>query len=133
MSSLMKEGKKFNYSIIMGQDLISGFQSLSGDNNKLHTDESYAEAKGFSGKVVYGNLLGLMLSYFVGEVLKNEEVMLLSQSIEYKRPVYVDDYIILECEVSFANEAYGVIEFKSKYKNQNDQVVAKGKFSVKFL
>jgi len=129
----MEEGEIFTYSMVMSQEIVNGFQSLSGDNNKLHIDESYAQANGFSGKVVYGNLLGLMVSYLVGEVLKEKEVMLLSQSVEYKRPVYIDDEICVQGEVIFINEAYGIVEFKLTYKNLNDNLVARGKFSVKYL
>ena len=119
--------------MVMSQDIVESFRLLSGDNNLLHTDEFYACKKGYSGKVVYGNILGVMVSYFVGEELKDEEVMLLSQSVKYRYPVYIGDKIFMNSNVVFTNEAFGVVEFKVEYKKKCGKLVATGKISVKHI
>jgi len=130
---LLEGDEIYTCSMVMRQGIVDKFRLLSGDNNMLHTDESYACKKGYSGRVVYGNMLGVMLSYFVGEKLKDQEIMLLSQSIEYRYPVYINDEISMESKVVFTNVVYGIVEFKVKYRNQVDKLVATGKFSVKYI
>ena len=44
----------------------------------------YAIEKGFDSRVVQGNLQNCFISYFIGECLPSKNVMILSQTINFR-------------------------------------------------
>ena len=86
-------GDEIERQIIVSDGLMDDFSKISGDFNPLHTNEEFAKSKGFAGRVAHGNILNLMISSMVGMDLKDDNVMLLSQRVEYKKPMFIDDVI----------------------------------------
>ncbi len=127
------QGDKFNRYMNITRELMNQFSQLSGDLNPLHIDENYARGKGFAGKVVYGNVLGLLLSALVGMNLGYEQVMLVSQRIDFKHPVYIGDTIQLCATISAKSEAVRIIEFGLEFSSEKGIKVATGKCQVRCL
>ena len=124
-------GDKFVEHFIMSAEVHEGFISIFADRHPLHTEESYAAARGFRSKVMHGNILNGFLSYFIGECLPDREVMILSQEIKYQRPVYLGDRLALEAVVVDVHESVNVVEFSCKFRNEADgTVVASAKINV---
>lgn len=124
-------GDKFAVKLAMTEELVKQFGVLSGDMNPLHTDDDYAIKKGFSGKVCYGNILGLLISRMVGMNIGSSEVMLISEKIDFKHPVYVGDIIELRGEVSKTSEAVRIIELELSFWNGLEVKVASGKCQMR--
>ena len=115
------------------KEVYNAFQLCSGDMNPLHTDESFAQQKGFRERVMYGNILNGFISYFVGECLPSKDVIIHNQYIEFKNPVYLNDNLLLEATIDGFYESVNAIEFKFKFYNQNNKVVAKGHIQIGLL
>ena len=125
--------QEFNSTIEITEKLLFTFGELAGDYNPLHTDENYAKSKGYKGKVSYGNILGLLISSLVGESLKEYEVMLISQTINYKKPVYLGDTITLKGVIKEINEVLKVVKVKLQFSNMSGEVCASGDCMVKYF
>jgi len=123
-------GNKFKHSFNINQSIYSGFISLFKDNNLLHTNIEYAKLKGFKGVVMHGNILNGFLSYFIGECLPTKDVIILSQQINYNKPVYLNDNLEFEAEVAEVYESVNLIKFKFLFKNSIGTIVAKGNFQI---
>ncbi|KPE51775.1 hypothetical protein AOB46_07780 [Chryseobacterium indologenes] len=117
----------------MNEHVYRGFISVFEDRNALHTDEEFAKNKGFRSKVMHGNILNGFLSFFIGELLPIEDVMILSQTINFKKPVYLNDILHFEAVVTEQSEAVQVNTFKFKFVNDELQTVASGKIQIKEL
>ena len=126
-------GQSFVRQIKVTKTLLNLFGELAQDFNPLHVNEDYAKQKGFQGRVAYGNILGLMISALVGESLKESQMMLINQSINYKAPVFIEDDITLTAKISDKNDVFEVIELKLEFRNQENKLVAKGKCQAKTL
>lgn len=50
-------------------EVCEHFLLCSQDVNPLHTDYEFAKQKGFPGRVMYGNILNVFISHFIGECL----------------------------------------------------------------
>ncbi len=129
----LKIGQEFFRSIDITEELLMIFGDLAKDHNRIHTDEDYAKSKGFKGKVSYGNILGLLISALVGETLKEYEVMLISQSINYKKPLYLGDIITLKGIIKENNEVLKVVKIKLQFSINSGDVCAAGDCMVKYL
>ena len=131
-TDLYVEGESFTTELKITGHLIKSFADISGDINPLHTDPDYAKEKGFLKTVAYGNLLGLLISTLIGVKLKTREVMLISQTVNYKNPIYEDDTIVLTGSVTNIVSAVNSVELKLIFSNGR-QTVASGMCIFKCL
>ena len=129
----VREDAVFSRALTVTDRLMEAFLSISGDDNPLHTDEAFARAQGFQGRVAYGNLIALMISSLVGVEMKSLNVMLISETIAFRKPVYGGDTISLTATVAAKIDAMQVAELKYQADNQSGELVASGKIMVKFL
>ena len=117
-------------------DVYFGFQRVSLDFNPLHTDEAFAQGKGFASKVMYGNILNGFISHFVGMALPTRNVMIQTQDIQFRKPIYLDDEIILKASHEDISEAVGIINFKLKFyrpTEKKQELVATGHVQIGLL
>ena len=128
-----QEGARFEADFEVTERVYEGFLATFNDRNPLHVDEAYARARGFRGRVMHGNLLGGMLSYFVGECLPVREVMLQRQELRFRKPVYLGDRLKLVATLTHVSEAVGALEFGVAFSNEAGETVATGKLGVGLL
>ena len=117
--------------IIITEELLNKFGDLAGDYNPLHINETYAKKRGFKDRVAYGNILGLLVSQLVGMHLWSEDVMLISQKISFKKPVYPGNVIELTAKIALKSAAVNIIELSLSFSNEAGDIVASGKCQVR--
>ena len=130
---IIKLNHKFNEKFVVTDKVYNGFIKIFKDENPLHTDGKFALKKGFKGKVMHGNILNGFLSYFIGECLLTKDVIIHSQEIQFKSPVYLDDELDFTAQVIGIYKSVNAIEFKFDFKNKELNKVAKGKFQIGLL
>ena len=137
INELAEQSAKIEHTYQVTPEVYHAFQSCSGDFNPLHTDVAFAQSKGFSGCVMYGNILNAFISHFVGMLLPTSEVMIQSQDISFHKPVFLNDQISLEATVDTVSEAVGIIEYKLKFRRISEgakpELVAKGHVQIGLL
>ncbi len=118
-------------------DVYYGFQRCSKDYNPLHTDVAYAKSKGFDSPVMYGNILNAFLSHFVGMLLPTREVMILSQTILFQNPFFLNDEILFESSIDKYSPTVNFIDFKYKFRKNVGEgkniLIANGHIQIKLL
>lgn len=130
---IYKIGDIFEESFYISQELHKNFIALFNDRNPLHTNKQYAILKGFNGLVMHGNILNGFLSYFIGECLPTKDVIIHSQEIQYKNPVYLNDKLQFVAKVYGISESVNVVQFKYDFINNSSKTVAKGKIQIGLL
>jgi 3-hydroxybutyryl-CoA dehydratase len=128
MDFLINQCYKQRYTVTL--EVYSHFQMCCKDLNPLHTDEEFARKKGFPEKVMYGNILNTFISHFIGECLPTKDVIIHSQSILFKNPVFMNENLDFEAVVSDISEAVNTIEFKYKFVKPNGKIAAKGLIQI---
>ena len=106
---------------------------LTGDDNPIHIDDSYAARMGVGGRVVHGMLTASFVSTVVGTVLPGPGALLLAQSVRFRSPVRIDDRIRVEVEIRQISPATRVLVLGVVIRNQRDAVVADGEVQVLVL
>lgn len=129
---IVKLGTTFTHKFKVTKKTSNLFINLSQDRNPLHVDDSFSISKGFKSKVTHGNIQNCFLSYFVGEIFPIKEVMILSQSIKFKNPVYENDTLTFESKVINYVESINVFEFKFQFKN-SENIVSSGSLMIKII
>lgn len=103
-------GEVASFEIVVSDDDVQTFASLSGDYNPLHTDDAYAKNTPFGQKVVHGMFLGALVSRLVGMQLPGKQALLMKESLEFKKPVHVGDIITVEGTIVLASPATRIVE-----------------------
>ncbi len=116
---------------------IMTFATLSGDNNRIHTDAQFSAAGPFGKRVAHG-LLGLSIASGLlwktgildGTVIAFREV----NEWKFVKPVFIDDVVHAELE-SLETKALpriggGSVVVGVELKNQNNDVCMRGKWTL---
>jgi len=124
-------GQEFLTSYLISNSTMDSFGDLSKDFNPIHIDDRYAKDRGFKSRVSYGNILGLLISALVGETLKDYNVMLISQNINFNKPIYIGTRVLLSARVDTINDVYKITKLKLYFKDELGIKYASGNCMVK--
>lgn len=115
---------------------IASFAKLSGDNNPLHTNKSFAIKKGFKDRVAHGLLLASKLSSLIGTKLPGKNCLLIEEKLAFPNPVYPNEKILIKAKVDNINRILNVLTLKIKgeKKEKNETIsVLRGTVICKLL
>jgi acyl dehydratase len=112
------------------------FAGLAGDFNPLHTDAEFSKSTPFGERIAHGMLVVAMatgMANWTG-VFEGTTLALMEQVIRYKGPVKFGDTVHLELEVlekkTTSKPDRGVVRFASRVRNQRDEVVVDGEWTL---
>ena len=126
-------GMSESFSVKITKEMMDSFCKMSGDINPLHRDEAFAKEHGFKDRVVYGMLTSSFLSTLAGVYLPGEKSLIHEVDVKFKKPVFVDDELVVKGEVSEINSDFKVFTMKVTITNQNDEKVLRGSMRIGFL
>lgn len=126
-------GDKAELSHTLTQNDIEKFVDLTGDDNKLHIDKSYASTTSFKKPVAHGMLGASFISTIIGTKLPGDGALWFSQSLDFILPVRVGDKIKVTAEVIKKVSRTKSIELQTDIYNQNKQKVTTGVAKVKLV
>lgn len=106
------------------------FFKISGDNNPLHTNRDYAQNNGFPSEVAYGMLTASFYSTLVGVYLPGKYCILHGMDIQFSKPVFVSDELLISGVVSSINQTFQQLEIKASIYNQDNIKVSRAKIKV---
>lgn len=128
----IKVGDQASFSRLITTDDLLKFADLSGDYNPLHLDESYAAGTVFGGRVVYGFLLGALVSRLIGMELPGQKSLILKESLEFKQPARIGDELMVKGEIKHISQAAQLIELSITI-SRDEEVLVVGSAYVKIL
>jgi acyl dehydratase len=86
----MKTGDSYSHDFIFSQQDVIRFAEVTGDDNPIHLDENYAAQTQFKKPIVHGMMAGGLFSKIMGTVFPGNGSIYLSQTMIFKRPMYVE-------------------------------------------
>jgi acyl dehydratase len=105
---------------------VRTFADISGDHNPIHLSGDYAATTQFKRRIVHGILTSGLISAVLGMQLPGPGSIYLSQTLNFKAPVYLDDTITAMVTVSHIREDKPIITLETKCLNQDDKLVLEG-------
>lgn len=86
-------GMEVSYSQTITDSDVKAFSGISGDKNPVHMDENYATNSRFKKRIAHGMMSAGYFSALFGTKLPGEGCVYVSQSLNFKRPVYLGDTV----------------------------------------
>jgi acyl dehydratase len=126
----LSEGMTASVPFSVRRDEMERFAALSGDYNPLHVDDAFARNKGFEGVVVYGALIIAKVSQLIGMRLPGRDAVWASVSLDFVKPLYVDQQAQVDGVVTDVSELTGMLGLKLRVSSATGLLLAKGKAEV---
>jgi len=79
---------------------IRSFADISGDDNPLHLCDEYASATIFKERIAHGILTASLLSTVLGTKLPGPGCIYISQSLNFRAPVKINDEVVALARVT---------------------------------
>jgi len=106
-------GMKCSYSQTISDHNIKTFADLSGDRNPIHLSDEYIATSRFKKRVAHGLLPVSFFSGIFGLRLPGPGCLYVSQKVEFKRPIYIEDTVTAIVEVLEVCQASRHVKFKT--------------------
>lgn len=113
--------------------MIERFAELSGDRNPIHMDSEEAKAYGYPRQVAPGALLMAFLSKMIGMEIPGQGAVWMSHSIDWLKPVFIEDEIELIVKVKKFVSSLSILELDIMAINSKGECVMQGKAKVKAM
>ncbi|HSY76636.1 MAG TPA: MaoC family dehydratase [Bacteroidia bacterium] len=128
-----KVGDKATVKKVFTTEEVELFAILSTDKNPVHLDDAYSATTIFKKRIVHGSLVSSLISSVLGNTLPGNGSIYLSQMVNFKKPVFLND------EVTCTVEIMEIIPEKSIYKlntncyNASNEMVIEGNAVIKLM
>ena len=115
-------GMNVSYSQTITDADVKAFSGISGDRNPIHLDEQYAEKSRYKKRIAHGLMTASYFSALFGTKIPGEGCVYVSQSLNFKRPVYIGDTVVATVEVISVDLAKKRVFFRTTCKVKNKVV-----------
>ena len=122
-------GMSASYSQTITDADIKVFSGISGDRNPVHLDEHYAENSRYKKRIAHGLMTASYFSALFGTKIPGEGCVYVSQSLNFKRPIYIGDTVIATVEVVKIDLEKNRVFFKTTCKVKN-KIVTDGEAEI---
>ena len=109
---------------------VRTFAEISGDRNPVHLDDEFAATTFFKKRIAHGALSGALISAVLGMLMPGPGTLYLSQTMNFKAPVYIDDEITARLEVTAYRADKRIATLKTEVFNQDDRLILEGEAVV---
>ncbi|SDK26253.1 Acyl dehydratase [Catalinimonas alkaloidigena] len=90
---MLQPDDTFTQALRYTQADVDRFADVTGDHNPIHSDPDYAAQTPFRRPIIHGMLSAGVFSRVLGTQFPGEGTIYLRQTLDFKRPMYVDtDY-----------------------------------------
>jgi len=127
----VRVGHRASFSKTVTEEDVVGFARVTGDDQRLHLDDTFAAKTRFGKRIAHGMLSAGFISAALGTKLAPDSlVVYLSQLLRFRRPVSIGDTITADCEVTAVDEEKRTVTVRTDCVNQDGDVVVTGEASV---
>ena len=87
---MLEIGTKHTHKVTFTELQVQEFAKITGDTNPLHLDEEFAARSIFKKRILHGMLSATVFSKVFGTQFPGIGTIYLSQSLDFKRPMFID-------------------------------------------
>ena len=92
-------GMTASASHLITDEKINAFAKISEDYNPIHLDADYAKKTPFGERIAHGAMVSSFFSSLFATQLPGPGCIYVAQEVKYKKPVFIEDTVLVEIEV----------------------------------
>ncbi len=125
-----KEGETSELVKTITKSDIEQFAELVGDRNPVHVNPDFAKKTRFGRPIAHG-MWGLSLvSAVLGTKLPGPGTIYLSQTVQFKAPVFAGDTLTAKVKVLEVRQDKPIVKLETTCENQKGELILKGESVV---
>jgi len=113
-------------------ELVAAFAEISNDYNPVHMNETFAKETPFGGRIAHGMLSVGLISAVLGTKIPGQGSVYMSQTVRFKKPVYLNETVTAWAEVKEKIEDKKRVIMHTKVENDKGDVVLDGEAMLLF-
>ncbi len=125
-------GDVYEFERLITKEDVMKFAELTGDHNPLHVDGEFGKKSEFGQNIVHGMLVASLFSTLVGMYCPGENALYLSQTLSFRRPLFIGLDLVVRGTVVAKLESLQVIRLKTQILHFNEELIS-GEAMVKVL
>jgi acyl dehydratase len=110
--------------------MIASFAALSGDTNPMHLSSEFAARTRYGRPVAQGMLTASLISAVIGTRLPGPGCIWVSQTLNFRRPVFAGDSITTTVTVTNVEQQRPFVTLSTSCANQRGECVLDGEAVV---
>jgi 3-hydroxybutyryl-CoA dehydratase len=122
----IKIGMLESYSQIITDVDVKTYAGISGDHNPIHMNDEYAEKSRYKKRIAHGMISSSFFSALFGTKLPGKGCVYVNQSLNFKRPVYLNDTVTAIVTVTQIDSQKRRVFFDTVCKVKNKIVIDGG-------
>jgi 3-hydroxybutyryl-CoA dehydratase len=126
----LNPGDKASRTQTISDEMIRSFAELTGDTNPVHLDDAHAAGTRFGRRIAHGMIAAGLISATLANDLPGPGTVYLSQTLQFKAPVYPGDTITATVEVKSVRPDKPIVTMSTVCSNQENKVVLEGEAVV---
>lgn len=126
-------GQSASLKKIFTSEELNCFSEMSLDKNPIHLDEDYAKNSIFGKRIVYGYLTASLFSGLIGSDLPGKGSIYLSQTLNFKKPVYINEEVTATVKITNIRADKPIITLETICTNGKGEIVIDGNAVIKLL
>ena len=126
----LQPGEKASRTTTITDEMVRAFADLTGDTNPVHLDDAYAAGTRFGRRIAHGMIAAGLISAVLANDLPGPGTVYLSQTLQFKAPIYPGDTITAAVEVKKVRPDKPIVTLYTSCRNQDDVVVLEGEAVV---
>jgi len=123
-------GDKVSRTQTISDEMIRAFADLTGDTNPVHLDDAYASNTRFGRRIAHGMIAAGLISATLANDLPGPGTVYLSQTLQFKAPVFPGDTITATVEVKSVRPDKPIVTLNTICTNQENKVILEGEAVV---
>lgn len=123
------EGRSHTKKFQITDETVKQFAEASRDWNPIHLDEEYAKGTIFKRRVCHGMLIAGLFSAVIGNEFPGQGTIYVTQTLKFRRPVFVGDEVTIVVKVLEILEKKRV-KLETVCMNNEDEVAVTGEAVV---
>lgn len=108
--------------IITTED-VDSFVKITGDSNPVHLEDAAAKNAGFDMRLVHGMLSASFFSMILGTRLPGNGCILISQSLNFRKPVYIGQTVKVSVEIIKIDHVNSLVSVRTTCEIKNETVI----------
>ena len=108
------------------------FAGVTGDVNSVHINEEYAKESMFKKRIAHGMISAGLISAVLGTQLPGPGTIYLSQTLKFRKPVYIGDTITARADIVNKIQNKNQLVLRTECVNQDDVTILTGEAVVAF-
>ncbi|MCX6787223.1 MAG: MaoC family dehydratase [Candidatus Kaiserbacteria bacterium] len=130
----IREGDTVQFTVVIDETVVQKFADFSGDFNPLHMDVEFAQKTSLGKRVAHGMLGGIFFSRLVGMHLPGLHSLYLSQSLFFRKPIYLGTTVVVSGVILQKIESMKTVKMATEIRDEETgEILVDGEAMVKVL